>query len=389
VTGASETVVLPDKERPRGLCTSASCPSSTSRRAAVSSSIAPSMIRRPWRLALQISCSMQHLPSPFSLQHNVGTQGLPGDMIDFVDTDMVIDEYAVEQAIEKITVASGSFRAGFNGSLWKTTRTFTIPIFALLVCAISDRENGMSLQPIDYYDCDKLGLPASRPVLQREYKAMDIIARQMPRNKHASILDVGCGDGSFLRQLDKKLSQPYEYHGVDYSEYKVRKAHALPYRILRCNLEEGIPYEDASFDLVYSGEVIEHIYNPDFMLEECRRVLKPGGLLIISTPNLQAWYNRILFLCGIQPLFYEVSTRSSMIGAGIMRRVKLRSVPIGHLRVFNHRGLTDLLKNEGFDVLASTGARFQSLPKTIQIIDSAFNLRPTLASIILITARKK
>ena len=53
--------------------------------------------------------------------------------------------------------------------------------------------------------------------------------------------------------------------------------------------------------------MIEHLYNPDHMLEECRRVLKPGGLLIISTPNLQAWYNRILFLFGVQPIFYEVS----------------------------------------------------------------------------------
>jgi len=250
-------------------------------------------------------------------------------------------------------------------------------------------EDGVSLQPIDYYDCDKLGLPADRPVLQREYKAMNIIRRQMPRNKQASILDVGCGDGSFLQQLDKTLRRPYEYHGVDYSKYQVEKAQALPYEFRRCNLEEGIPYDDASFDLAYSGEVIEHIYDPDYMLEECRRVLKPGGLLIISSPNLQSWYNRVLFLFGVQPLFYEVSTKSSMIGAGVMRRVKLQSVPVGHLRVFNHRGLTDLMKNEGFDVLASTGAKFQSLPKAIQIIDGVFNLRPALASIMVVTARKK
>lgn len=248
----------------------------------------------------------------------------------------------------------------------------------------------MSLRPIDYYDCEKLGLsPETRPMLQREHKVVDIIRREMPSSDQVSILDVGCGDGSFLQRLDRALGRPYKYHGVDYSEYKVRKAQDLPYEFRRCNLEEGIPYGDGTFDLVYSGEVIEHIYNPDYMLEECRRVLKPGGLLVVSTPNLQAWYNRALFFFGVQPIFYEVSTKSTAIGAGIMRRVKLQTLPVGHLRVFNHRGLTDLLENEGFEVLALSGAKFQSLPRAVQVIDSAFNLRPGLASILVVTARKK
>ena len=43
-------------------------------------------------------------------------------------------------------------------------------------------------------------------------------------------------------------------------------------------------------------------------------MIVPGGHLIITTPNLQAWYNRILFALGIQPIFYETSTRSTHIG---------------------------------------------------------------------------
>jgi len=223
---------------------------------------------------------------------------------------------------------------------------------------------------------------------QRECKVTDIIRGQLPRDKPASILDIGCGDGTFLQQLDKTLARPYEYHGVEFSEDMVEKAQGLPYDIRRCNLEDRIPYSDASFDLVYAGEVIEHIYNPDHLLEECRRVLKPGGLLIVSTPNLQAWYNRVIFFFGVQPIFYEVSTKSTMIGAGVLRRVKRQTAPVGHVRVFNHRGLTDLLENEGFDVLASSGAIFQSLPRPVQVIDRAFNVRPKLASVMVVTARK-
>lgn len=247
----------------------------------------------------------------------------------------------------------------------------------------------MSLQPIDYYDCDRLGLPPERPLLQREHKAIDTIRRRLPDRSDVEILDIGCGDGQFLQELDKSLGRAYKYHGVDYSEYKVKKAQVLPYEFRRCNLEEGIPYDDATFDLVYSGEVIEHIYNPDYMLEECRRVLKPEGLLIISTPNLQAWYNRVLFLFGIQPLFYEVSTKSSMIGAGPLRHIRLQSVPVGHLRVFNRQGLLDLLENEGFDVISTVGSIFHSLPRPVHVVDRLFNLRPSLSSNLVVTAQKQ
>ncbi len=63
-------------------------------------------------------------------------------------------------------------------------------------------------------------------------------------------------------------------------------------------MEEGIPYPDDSFDVVSAGEVIEHIYDPDRLLAETRRVLRPGGHVVLTTPNLQAWYNRALFVAG-------------------------------------------------------------------------------------------
>ncbi len=117
-------------------------------------------------------------------------------------------------------------------------------------------------------------------------------------------------------------------------------------------------------------------------------MIVPGGHLIITTPNLQAWYNRILFALGIQPIFYETSTRSTHIGAGVLRRLKHGSTPVGHVRVFNKRALLDLLDSQGFQPIAERGAIFLFLPPSMQLIDRIFNHVPSLASnLIVLSAR--
>ncbi|MEJ8669191.1 class I SAM-dependent methyltransferase [Streptomyces sp. MS1.AVA.1] len=71
----------------------------------------------------------------------------------------------------------------------------------------------------------------------------------------------------------------------------------------------GLPFRTGSADAVLFSEVIEHLVDPDAALDEIRRVLRPGGHLMLSTPNLAAWYNRALLLAGVQPVFSEVSLR--------------------------------------------------------------------------------
>ena len=97
-------------------------------------------------------------------------------------------------------------------------------------------------------------------------------------------------------------ARSWEVHGVDYSEAALEDARKHPYTFAQCNLEEGIPYPDATFDVVTAGEVMRHPYDPDHLLREARRVLRPGGSFIVTTPNLQAWYNRSLFLVTPAPV---------------------------------------------------------------------------------------
>lgn len=248
----------------------------------------------------------------------------------------------------------------------------------------------MALEPIDYYDEAAWQVEHDREPQQRELQSIELM-RPLTRGDGGRLLDVGCGAGLFLELADRQLgltARNWSLHGIDYSQNTLEHAARLPYEFKQGNLEVGIPHDDEGFDVAYAGEVIEHVYDPDKLLREARRVLKPGGHLLITTPNLQAWYNRVLFAAGIQPLFYETSTKSSGIGAGPLARIKRSHNPVGHLRVFNRRALLDLLASEGFTPLELRGAVFHALPAPVVAVDRLFNRRPSLASNLVVLARR-
>ena len=66
-----------------------------------------------------------------------------------------------------------------------------------------------------------------------------------------------------------------------------------------------LDFPDNYFDFAFFGELFEHIYDLPAFFAEIKRVLKPGGYLALSTPNLAAWYNRILLLFGKCPANYQ------------------------------------------------------------------------------------
>jgi SAM-dependent methyltransferase len=130
---------------------------------------------------------------------------------------------------------------------------------------------------------------------------------------------------------------------------------------------------------VLFSEVIEHLVDPDAALDELHRVLRPGGHLLLSTPNLAAWYNRALLLLGTQPVFSEVSLR------GIHGRPG--SQVVGHLRLFTARALRSMLPAAGFHVVRIAGAPYHDVPRPLRPLDRAACHVPSLASILLVHAR--
>ncbi len=105
-------------------------------------------------------------------------------------------------------------------------------------------------------------------------------------------LDAPLGPGAMALHLHQR---GYSVCGVDID---LNQSAGLPPAIIRkaCNLSERLAFPDGSFDLITSLEGIEHVDNHSQMLREFGRVIKPGGRLIISTPNICNLEERLNFL---------------------------------------------------------------------------------------------
>lgn len=120
-----------------------------------------------------------------------------------------------------------------------------------------------------------------------------LIAKELKRKKKGSMLDVGTGNGLNCFMLNDLLGYDpnYKLVGSEISKSAVSRANSIARKWGRGNLKfvagdaEKLPFADDSFDSVLCTEVIEHLPRPQIAIDEMFRVLKPGGLAVISTPN--------------------------------------------------------------------------------------------------------
>lgn len=202
-----------------------------------------------------------------------------------------------------------------------------------------------------------------------------------------TLLDLGCGNAVLSKLISEK--SPIEVTAVDFSQIAVKQAKQIGLRAKRVDLQKRFPFRDESYDVIYSGQVVEHLLNPDFFISECYRVLKKGGKLILTTPNLVAWFNRIIFPLGIQPFFTEVSTRDKTIGLSFTRSLTLNREAVGHIRVFTPGALKDLLSLYKFTPKTHRGYSGGFFPPLMQQFDSLISHLPNFASNIYMLAIKE
>ncbi|HTW04159.1 MAG TPA: methyltransferase domain-containing protein [Streptosporangiaceae bacterium] len=194
----------------------------------------------------------------------------------------------------------------------------------------------------------------------------------------ARILDLGCGDGA-AAGLAARRNPGHHMIGLDWSAGALGRARRLGLTVVRTGVDP-LPVASGSVDVVIMSELIEHLVDTDSALDEVLRVLRPGGSLLLSTPNLAAWYNRGLVALGVQPIFSEVSLR------GVYGRPG--HVVAGHLHLFTRGALVGLLAARGFTGVIVRGARYHDVPRPLRPLDRAFCAWPAAASILLVRARK-
>lgn len=105
------------------------------------------------------------------------------------------------------------------------------------------------------------------------------------------VLDIGCGEGGMLGQLSKLGWQGW---GVDISNYAIGQAKKNVNATLQTLdvVTSKLPFDDNMFDVVLALDIVEHLTRDDLVFDEIARVLKPGGRVLITTPNKFSWYWR-------------------------------------------------------------------------------------------------
>jgi ubiquinone/menaquinone biosynthesis C-methylase UbiE len=184
----------------------------------------------------------------------------------------------------------------------------------------------------------------------RRKKVINIFSRY----KFDRILDIGCGDGNFSVLL-KEACKAREVYGIEISEKGVESARNNGVKAFQLNVDdEDFPFKNDYFDAVFCGHLIEHLYDPDHLLDEVYRTLKRRGVFVITTASLSSWINRISLLFGFQPYATNCSLRYS-IG-------HLYELPKGnkmgeadHKKVFTYRSLVELLRLHKYTILDCIG----------------------------------
>ncbi len=164
-------------------------------------------------------------------------------------------------------------------------------------------------------------------LIKRRSQTLRLASRMLGKSyPEMRFLDVGCSSGAVV-WIARNMGLQAE--GVEPTEKPVAKA-----REMGLNVHQGLLHEVAfpedSFDVITLFEVIEHLDDPANLLRECRRILRPGGLLVVGTGNTRSWTRRIR---GNTWDFFDMHQHG------------------GHISFFSYRSIAVLAEATGFNAV--------------------------------------
>ena len=158
---------------------------------------------------------------------------------------------------------------------------------------------------------------------------------------NSRVLEVGCGKGGYLVSLASAGNESYGIDPLSKVSLSFAKEMAKEQDVdihLLCAAGENIPFQDESFDVVLLISTLQHVVNQKEVLLEIRRVLKPGGRLLVSVPQLRG--------------VYSARRLAAKVKGAIQARKDFFTMD------FDSKRLRDILTESGFTILKMRGRKF-------------------------------
>lgn len=152
------------------------------------------------------------------------------------------------------------------------------------------------------------------------------------------LLDIGCGQGTVLHQLSKDpRAKGWKLEGIDVSEENIAKGKRVFNLDLHCGDLLRMNWPAGSFDAITLWSTIEHLSSPRPMIREIARLLRPGGLLIVTTPNSRG-------------LLFRAAHAMYLLSDGLIKRPIKRLYNQFHVSAFTAKSLESLTRPEGLSL---------------------------------------
>jgi 2-polyprenyl-3-methyl-5-hydroxy-6-metoxy-1,4-benzoquinol methylase len=175
------------------------------------------------------------------------------------------------------------------------------------------------------------------------------------------VLDVGCSSGYLARPL---VGRGCVVVGVERDPVAAESAREVCEAVYVGDVETmDLPFVDQAFDVVLCGDLLEHLRDPEAFLVRVRRLLTPGGRVVLSTPNVANWAMRLSLLAG----------RWTYKDRGILDRT--------HARLFTRRTLVETLELAGYRIVEldyTVPVPYVGTPKVERVAHAVGHVRPQL-----------
>jgi len=153
--------------------------------------------------------------------------------------------------------------------------------------------------------------------------------------KSGRILDIGCAYGFYLKYLEND----YETYGIDISLHAVEKAKQIcKHSKIAVMSAERLEFKNNFFDLILCLDILEHLINPRKCLDDCKKILKDNGFLIVGVPNTKSILKK---LKGTEWFAYRDKT---------------------HISIFDKEKWEELFKEHNFEILKCFSEGFWDIP---------------------------